>query len=46
MVRASTRERERDERISAGLGRFEEHNTLLPWVAFCVWMGYRLTLLS
>jgi hypothetical protein len=33
------RERERDELISAGLSCFEEHNTLLPGVAFCIWMG-------
>jgi hypothetical protein len=32
-------ERERDEQISTGSGRFEEHNTLLPGVAFCIWMG-------
>jgi hypothetical protein len=34
MVRA--RARERDKRISAGLGRFEERNTLLPGVVWYV----------
>jgi hypothetical protein len=32
-------ERERDELISAGSSYFEERNTLLPGVAFCIWMG-------
>jgi hypothetical protein len=30
------RERERVKRVSAGSGRFEEHNTLLPGVALYV----------
>jgi hypothetical protein len=34
MVRALAREG--NERISAGSGRFEERNTLLPGVAFCI----------
>jgi hypothetical protein len=34
MVRAWARER--DQRISAGSGRFEEHNTLLPGMALYV----------
>jgi hypothetical protein len=41
MVRAST-QRERDEQISAGSGCFEERNTLLPGVAFCIWMGLQI----
>jgi hypothetical protein len=36
------RERERDEQISAGSGCFEERNTLLPGVAFCIWMGLQI----
>jgi transcriptional regulator GlxA family with amidase domain len=31
------RERERDMQFSAGSGRFERHNTLLPRVALYVW---------
>jgi hypothetical protein len=36
------RERERDEHISVGSGRFDERNTLLLGVAFCIWMGLQI----
>jgi hypothetical protein len=40
------RERERVKRVSAGSGRFEERNTLLPRVALYVGSVYKRCLLS
>jgi hypothetical protein len=40
--RERERERERDEHISVGSGHFDERNTLLLGVAFCIWMGLQI----
>jgi hypothetical protein len=42
LARERERERERDEHISAGAGLFEERNTLLPRVTFCIWVGLQV----